>query len=110
MTPRPTARIVACLAAGVLAGLMLGASPARAAERYTLIVSGASGGGKYAADYLKWRTTLAAALRDKLAFDAGRIVVLSEAAEAERSTAEGVRRAVTALRERAGRDDLLLVT
>jgi len=110
VTSRPTGRVVARLAAGVLAGLALGASPARAAERYALIVSGASGGGTYAADYQKWRTTLAAALRDKLAFDAGRIVVLSEAAEAERSTAEGVRRAVTALRERAGRDDLLVVT
>lgn len=97
-------------ASAMLLALAFGASPALAADRYALIVSGASGGKKYAESYEKWRTTLAAALRDKLAFDANHIIVLSEnAAGNGNATRENVRRVVASLREQVREDDLLMV-
>jgi hypothetical protein len=94
----------------MLLALVLSVSPVIAADRYALVVSGASGGQKYADDYAKWRTTLAAALRDKLAFEPDHVIVLSETDDRDKSTSENVRRVVASLRERIGRDDLLMVT
>jgi hypothetical protein len=96
--------------AAMLLVLAFPVSAAHAADRYALIISGASGGKKYADSYEKWRTTLVAALRDKFAFDANRIVVLTEnAAGNGNATKENARRAVTSLREQLGSDDLLMV-
>lgn len=54
-----------------------------AAERYAVIVTGASGDPKFAATYDKWRTELAAIFRDKLKFDRDHLFVLGETASAE---------------------------
>jgi hypothetical protein len=101
-------RRVVC-AALVLAGVLSGASSVAAADRYAVIVSGASGGEKYAAEYQKLRSNLAEALRKTLAFDADHITVLSEAAGADNANRENVRRVLGAMRQQLGPDDLLLI-
>lgn len=85
-------------------------STAAAGERYALIVSGVSGGDKYAEQQRKWREDLAGALRNTFLFPEANVVVLDEeGAGTATSTAENVRRLIADLRRRMTRDDLLLV-
>lgn len=101
MTCRLAAAVV-CLAAL--------ATPARAGERYALIVSGATGGADYAKQYARWSEDLAKTLTERMKFDPARLTVLSEGAPpSSLATAENVRQAADALRERMTTDDLLLV-
>jgi hypothetical protein len=101
-------RAVACVR-GALAALLL-ATPAAAGERYALIVSGASGGEKYAAQHQKWREDLTAALRNTYVFSEANVVTLAEgSADASKATADNVRKLLGDLRRRLTRDDLLLV-
>lgn len=96
----------------VLAGLLGGgAVPARAGERYALIVSGASGDEKYAQAYDKWRTQLSKLLTGKFGFDAARVIVLSETSPqpGQTATAENLRRTVGSLKASIAPDDLLFV-
>lgn len=86
------------------------ASPAAAGERYAVIVSGASGGERYAAQHKTWRDDLSAALRNTFVFAEANVVALSEdGTGTSRATAENVRRLFGDLRRRLTRDDLLLV-
>lgn len=81
-----------------------------AAERYALIVSGASGGPQYAEQYGKWTAELRAVLQEQMKFDPRNVAVLSEPGEpAARSTAPNVRTSIDALRQRLTADDLLFV-
>jgi hypothetical protein len=90
--------------------LVLFAAPVWAGERYAVIVSGASGGEKYAAQQQKWRTDLSAALRNTFVFSEANVVTLAEeGANASKATAENVRKLLGDLRRRLTRDDLLLV-
>jgi len=83
---------------------------ALAAERYALIVTGATGEPQYAQQYGEWRQALVSALRAKLAFDAARVESLYDGADAEHlSTAANVRRTVERLRGRMRGADLLLL-
>lgn len=95
----------------LLSLLLLLAAPALATERYAVVISGASGGGKYAESCDRWRTTLVQALQEKLGFDATRLIVMAEQAGpgVETATRENVRRALADLRRRLTRDDLLLI-
>ena len=80
------------------------------AERYALIVSGASGGDEYAARYLEWTTELTTILVDRMKFDPARLAALSDTADASRAaTAENVRKALGAVRESMGSGDLLFI-
>lgn len=90
--------------------LTLCASPARAEERYALVVTGAPGGEAFVAPYAEWSTQMAASLA-QLGFHPDRVIVLSGTAqrEAEHSTRENVRAAVASLARRLQRDDLLLL-
>lgn len=90
----------------MLAALAL---PASAADRFALIVSGASGGDKYAENQKKWLASLETTLRQRLAFTGDRLVILSEDAQANNATKDNVTRALTALRQRVTADDVLLV-
>lgn len=65
-----------------LATLLVASAPATlaAAERYAIIVSGASGDPKFAATYDKWRAELTTIFRDKLKFDGEHLFVLGETA------------------------------
>lgn len=86
------------------------AVPASAADRFALIVSGASGGDKYAENQKKWLASLESTLRERLAFAGDRLAILSEgAAQANNATRDNVTRALTTLRQRMTADDVLLV-
>ena len=81
-----------------------------AAERYALIVSGASGGTEYAKQYGKWSADLRAVLQEQMKFDGRNVTVLSDADDpALRATAANVRAAFDNLRRRLTADDLLFV-
>ena len=85
-------------------------APAAGAERYALIVTGAHGEPSYAEQYAQWRQTAVTALLEKLGFAHAGIVTLFEGGDAAHAaTADGVRRAVAALRSRIQADDVLLV-
>jgi hypothetical protein len=87
------------------------ATPAPGAERYAVIVTGASGGPQYAEKYSAWRTSLLTTLRDRFDYPADRIILLAdeEAPGIRRATRENVRSALGTLRTRAGKDDVVLV-
>ncbi len=87
------------------------ARPAVAADRYALIVSGVSGGQKYAEQQAKWVADTAKALHESFGFEADHVTTLREdaAAATERSTAESVRRTLVDWRRRVTRDDVLFL-
>lgn len=83
---------------------------ATAAERYAVIISGASGGEKYATQQQHWRTDLASALETTFGVPNGNLVVLAEdSSGTSAATAENVRRLFTDLKRRMTKDDTLLV-
>jgi hypothetical protein len=86
-------------------------SEASAADRYALIVTGASGGPQYAQKYERWRTTFVTTLMSTFGYPEDRITVLGEDAQANvrKSTRENVRAALASLRRRAAKDDLVLI-
>ena len=98
------------VAASLVLALLL-AQEARAEERWALILSGASGGPKYAEQMREWRTTLSSALVDRYGFTAGKVRVYSDETDktGPQATAENVRRAIGELRKEMTRSDLLLV-
>ena len=71
-------------------------SSAAAADRYALIVTGASGGPQYAQKYENWRSSFVETLTSKFGYPEDRIIVLGEAAEGtvRKSTRENVRGAL----------------
>jgi len=78
--------------------------------RYALIVSGATGGQEYVTQYARWSADLAKTLVETHRFEAARVTVLSETRRPEAAaTAENVRRALSSIRDRMTRDDLLIV-
>jgi hypothetical protein len=85
--------------------------PAQAQERHALIVTGATGGPLYAAQYREWSETLSKTLVDALKFDPARVVSLSESDVPDQAaTAANIRRHLAAFRRSMQRDDLLLIT
>jgi hypothetical protein len=93
-----------------LLALLLLTSPALAGERYAIVISGAAGGEKYAAQQQKWRADLTAALKTTLAFPDANVLVFSEAnAGSLRATAANVQRTLGDLRRRLTPDDMLLL-
>ena len=83
---------------------------ASAGERYAVIISGATGGEKYAKQQETWRATLASTLSTSFAFVEGNVVVLDEDSRGtSKSTAENVRRLFADLRRRLTRDDTLML-
>ena len=95
----------------VLTVLLTTAGPAGAAERYAVIVSGVSGGEKYAAQQKQWREEVATFLTAGLAVpDANLIVLDADSEGSSTSTAANIRRVLGDLRRRVtGSDTLLLV-
>src|SRR5262245_14973923 len=83
---------------------------AAAAERYALVVSGASGGEKYAENQKKWIAELQSTLREKLSFPPAQLTVLAEGGgQPDNATRENVSRVLSALRQQVKPDDLLFV-
>jgi hypothetical protein len=98
-----------CVAALLVAWSI--AAPAVAAERYAVVVSGASGGEKYAQRYDQWRTSLVTLLADRFGFRPDHVFALGEkpAARVMVASRENVRRILSSLAERMRTHDLLLV-
>jgi hypothetical protein len=101
----------AALAATAVVLLCLQPARARGAERYAVVITGASGGVPYAGKYDKWRTALVTTLRQKFKYPADHLFVLaeSEGPNVAKATRENVRRVFGGLRSRLASDDLLFV-
>jgi hypothetical protein len=100
------------LAAGaiVAAAVMLLAAPAAAQQRFALVVSGASGGDTYAAQYAGWIDAFTRTLTGRIAFDPMNVTVLSDSPAPEAAaTAANVRKAIAGVRQRMGPQDVLLI-
>jgi hypothetical protein len=99
-----------CVAIVALWVLLL-SGQAAAETRRALIISGASGGEKYAADMAQWRTTLRDALVSRHRFDPAQVHLLVDeaATEGTRATATAVKSTLSRLRSEASADDFLLV-
>ena len=99
-----------CAAIVALCVLLL-SGQAAAETRRALIISGASGGEKYATDMAQWRTTLREALVSRHRYDSAQVQVLVDeaAAEGTRATAAAVKTTLARLRSEAAPDDFLLI-
>ena len=97
--------------AAACAALTATAGTAAAEDRFTLVVSGASGGPAYAERHDRWRSGLVAALRAQPGFRDDHLTVLAETASdgVGRATREGVRNAVRALAGRMDAESLLCI-
>ena len=97
------------LAAVVL--ILLAATRADAEERWALVLSGASGGPKYAEQMKEWRSVLSSALLERYGFPPERVRVFTDETVkgGEQATAENVRRTLGELRKQLTREDLLLI-
>jgi hypothetical protein len=98
----------AVLCAGLLAAAL--GTPAAAADRYALVVTGASGGAEHAQRFETWRATFVTVLQ-KLGYEADHVRVLGEVAEPGigAATAEEVGAVIRDLASRAEADDIVLV-
>ena len=87
------------------------ATSASAGERYALVVTGASGGPQYAQQYETWRTSFVSILRESWNYPDDHVYVLAEkdSAGVGQATRENVRRALTEIRAKATKDDVVLV-
>jgi len=96
--------------AAIAFATLAGSSAAFAADRYALVVSGASGGPQYAQKYDAWRTAFVTLLRQKFGYPEDHVIVLSEEGSGSRkATRENVRAALTDLRRRVAHDDVVIV-
>lgn len=91
--------------------LVAWAGSVHAAEKYALVVTGASGGDVYAKKYDGWRREFVQLLRDNFGYGQDHVVVLAEteAPGVLKSTRANVERAIADLRKRLTKDDQLLV-
>ena len=96
----------------IVLSLVLGAaSSASAADRYALVITGASGGPQYAERHAAWRGKFVTALKDAFGYPDDHTVVLSEDAESAglRSTRANVSAVLQALTRRVTKDDQLFI-
>ncbi len=100
-----------CSVFSVVALLVLFASSVHAADRYAVVVTGASGGQVYAEKYEKWRVSFLATLKQTFNYPDDHIFALAEteSRNVAQSTRDNVRRVFAGLRGRLASDDLLLV-
>lgn len=103
------ARRWAGLAAAAVGWLTCTGGVALAQDNYTLLITGASGGGAYAARHAEWRATLVGALRNQPGFDDQHLAVLAETPSSGvgRASRDGVRQAIERLSEQMNPDDVL---
>ena len=95
----------------ILALALLLAHPVAAEERWAFVLSGASGGPKYAEQMRDWRAGLQSALVDRYGFKADKIrVFVDETVKTgEAGNAENVRKAFADVRKQLNREDVLLI-
>jgi hypothetical protein len=93
-----------------IAALVCVPGSSAAEQRFALIVCGAAGGPEYATQYDRWGAELSKTLIENLKFDPAFVTLLSDTSGGNSaSTAENVRRAVTAVASRMTRDDVFFV-
>jgi hypothetical protein len=87
------------------------AHTATAEQRWAIILSGASGGPKYAESMKSWRTALTSALVDRYGFakDKVRVFVDETVKPGEQGTAVNVRAAIAEVKKQLTRDDVLII-
>lgn len=86
------------------------ASSVSAADRFAVVISGASAGDAYARQYDAWRASIVASFRQQFHYPDDHCLVLSEGGQGlARATRENVRRLFSDLRARLTKDDLLFV-
>jgi hypothetical protein len=105
-----TMRFVCFVSCVSLVLILVAAPGALAGERYALVVTGASGGDNYAVKYDSWRNTFVDLLH-RFNYPDDHIIVLAEQEEglARKATRDNVRAALTDLRRKSEKDDVVLV-
>jgi hypothetical protein len=96
----------------IVACMMVVALDAAAEQRYALVVSGASGGAKYAEQLAQWRNSIRTTLVDRYGFAADRVrLFVDETVKTggEQGSAQNIRAAIATLRKQLTQDDVLLV-
>jgi hypothetical protein len=91
--------------------VLVGQTMAQADVRRAVVVSGASGGPKYADQMREWRTALEAALVDRYGFDKAQVrILVDETVKAgEPANAANVKKLFGEIKQAATREDFLLV-
>lgn len=86
-------------------------SDARAENRWGIVISGASGGDKYAEQMATWRSDLRTALINRYQFkpEFVKVFVDETAASGEKGTAENVRKLFAELKKAATKDDFIFI-
>jgi hypothetical protein len=85
-------------------------SVASAAERFVLIIAGATGGQEYAQQYDKWTRELSGVLVDRMKLDRDRVRVLCETMDPNTvATAANVRQQLAAVRRAMTKEDVLMI-
>ena len=86
-------------------------APAAAETRWAVVISGASGGEKYAEQMRGWREGLRSAMVDRYGFKAEhvRLLVDESAATGEKGSADNVRKVFTEIKKAGTKDDFVLV-
>jgi hypothetical protein len=97
--------------AAILVLALWSVSEVQAEERWALVLSGASGGPKYAEQMREWRTGIASALVDRYGFSADKVRVLVDETvkTGEQGTAANLRKSIAEIRQGLTREDLLLI-
>jgi hypothetical protein len=99
----------------MLCFLSLAPAAASAADRYAVIITGATAAPQYAIKYDSWRVSFTNLLRTSFGFPRDHVVVLaeepadSEGPEVKPSTRENVRAALSGIARRANDDDVVLI-
>lgn len=94
----------------LVAFLLCGPGAAQAQQRFALVISGATGGDEYAAQYTAWTDGFARTLVDTLRFASTDVIVLSETEDRPAaSTADNVKRVIGSIRQKMARNDTLLI-
>lgn len=106
MTQNTISRLMVLVLVGLLSPLT-----AAAETRWAVIISGASGGEKYAEQMREWRDGLRLAMVDRYGFKAEhvRLLVDESAAAGEKGSADNVRKLFTEIKKGGTKDDFVLV-
>jgi hypothetical protein len=91
--------------------VFVSAAPALAETRWAVIISGASGGEKYAEQMATWRSDLRSALVDRYGFKAEHVKILvDEAAKTgDRATTTNVKTLFTEIKKAGSKEDFILI-
>jgi hypothetical protein len=102
-------RLFVCFAAFVF--FVVSAAGAAAENRWAVIISGASGGEKYAEQMATWRNDMRAALVDRYQFkpDFVKMFVDETAASGDKGSAENVRKFFSELKKGSSKDDFVFI-